>query len=55
MIWLPNGVNVWYARVREVDAKTIVEETLVKGRIVTDLLRGGLGIAGRDGGSVLHW
>ena len=55
MIWLPNGVNVWYARVREEDAEIIVKETLVNGRIVSDLLRGGLGIAGRDGGSVLEW
>ena len=55
MIWLPNGVNVWYARVKEQDADVIVRETLVKGRVVRDLLRGGLGIAGRDGGSILDW
>lgn len=53
MIWFPNGVNVWYGRVRQEDCEPIIKETLLKGKVITELLRGGLGIAGRD--SVLDW
>ena len=54
MVWLPSGVSVWYGRVRSEDCEAIVRETLVNGRIITELLRGGLGIAQR-GTSVLDW
>lgn len=53
VIHLPNGTNIWYARVREPDCKVIVQETLLRGRIVRDLLRGGTALAGRK--SVLEW
>lgn len=55
MIWFPNGVNVWYARVREADAFLIVQETLMKGRLITDLLRGGIGIARPQQKNLLQW
>lgn len=55
MVWLPNGVNVWYARVREKDCGILVQKTLVEGKVVGDFLRGGLGLGGREGGSILKW
>ena len=54
MLWFPNGVNVWYGRVRDGDCKAIVHETLLGGRIIPELLRGGTGLGGR-GDSVLAW
>ena len=53
LIWLPNGVCVWYARVRPRDASAIVKSTLVDGKIIGDILRGGIGLAGRS--SILQW
>ena len=54
MLWFPNGVNVWYGRVRDGDCKAIVHETLLGGRVIPELLRGGTGLGGR-GKSVLAW
>lgn len=54
MVWLPNGVGIHYGRVRSEDCSLIVQETLINGKILTELLRGGTGIAGRAD-SVLEW
>lgn len=57
IIWLPNGTSIWYGRVTTQDCKLIVEETIKKGRIVADLLRGGTCIAGRrkEKGTLWDW
>lgn len=56
MVWLPNGVGLHYGRVRSEDCSLIVTETLVNGKILTELLRGGTGIAGHGAsGSILDW
>lgn len=43
------GSGVWYGRVGPEQAEGIVEETLVNGRVITDLLRGGVT---QDGGNI---
>jgi len=56
IIWLPNGTSIWYGRVTTQDCKVIVEETLKRGRIVADLMRGGTNVAGHGKkGSLWDW
>lgn len=55
LLWLPNGVCVWYARVRPRDAPVIVQTTIVQGKVISDLLRGGTSLAGRSGGNIWQW
>lgn len=55
IIWLPNGKSIWYGRVTTQDCKIIVEETLRKGRVVADLLRGGTALAGGQCGKASLW
>ncbi|KAK4050373.1 hypothetical protein OIV83_003442 [Microbotryomycetes sp. JL201] len=56
IIYLPNGASVWYGRVTPKDVGPIVEATILKGKIIPELLRGGMGLAGKQGpGGVLSW
>lgn len=43
------GAGIWYGRVGPENVQGVVEETVVKGRVVVDLLRGGIL---EDGGSL---
>ena len=43
--WDQGGKGIWYGRVgRQADVERIVNETIVGGRIIEELLRGGVGI-----------
>lgn len=55
VIYLPNGSTVWYGRVNPRDIKSIVEETIIGGKIIPELLRGALGVEGKSSGSILSW
>ncbi|KAF7325615.1 hypothetical protein MKEN_00411200 [Mycena kentingensis (nom. inval.)] len=52
-IYTPGGASVWYGRVTPHNVEAIVEETIVGGRILPALLRGGMGIA-KPGCKSLH-
>ncbi|EUC48990.1 hypothetical protein COCMIDRAFT_85869 [Bipolaris oryzae ATCC 44560] len=48
------GAGVWYGRVGPEHVEGLVEETFVKGRVVTELLRGGVMQDGRNIGRVVE-
>ncbi|GAA94987.1 uncharacterized protein L969DRAFT_199839 [Mixia osmundae IAM 14324] len=45
----PQGTMVWYGRVTPGDIKQIFEQTIKNGKIIPDLLRGGIGITRAPG------
>ncbi|SCV67976.1 BQ2448_97 [Microbotryum intermedium] len=57
IIYLPNGTSIWYGRVTPRDVGAIVQTTLIEGKVIPELLRGGLGLAGKSGSEegVLSW
>ncbi|KDE06888.1 hypothetical protein MVLG_02776 [Microbotryum lychnidis-dioicae p1A1 Lamole] len=57
IIYLPNGTSIWYGRVTPRDVGAIVQTTLIEGKVIPELLRGGLGLAGKSGfeEGVLSW
>lgn len=48
------GAGVWYGRVGPGHVEGVVEETLIRGRVITELLRGGVMQDGRDIGRVIE-
>lgn len=48
------GAGVWYGRVGPEQVEGVVEETLVRGRVITELLRGGVMHDGRNIGRVIE-
>ncbi|USP80615.1 uncharacterized protein yc1106_07889 [Curvularia clavata] len=48
------GAGVWYGRVGPEQVEGVVEETLVRGRVITELLRGGVMQDGRNIGRVIE-
>ncbi|GAA5909325.1 hypothetical protein JCM6882_000952 [Rhodosporidiobolus microsporus] len=56
IIYFPNGSVVWYGRATPADIGVIVDRTIVHGKVIPDLLRGGLGLTGKSGEKgVLEW
>lgn len=56
IVYLPNGASVWYGRVTPKDVGAIVESTIINGKIIPELLRGGMGLTGKQQpGGVLNW
>ncbi|BGP52473.1 hypothetical protein JCM8202_000119 [Rhodotorula sphaerocarpa] len=56
ILYFPNGASVWFGRVTPADVGVIVDRTIMQGKIIPELLRGGLGLAGKDGPrGVLDW
>ncbi|KAM0793787.1 hypothetical protein ACM66B_001204 [Microbotryomycetes sp. NB124-2] len=56
IIYLPNGAAVWYGRVTPKDVGAIVEATILRGKVIPELLRGGMGLTGKGGErGVLSW
>ncbi|GJN91962.1 hypothetical protein Rhopal_004990-T1 [Rhodotorula paludigena] len=57
ILYFPNGSSVWFGRVTPADVGTIVDRTIMQGKVIPELLRGGLGLEGKDGGprGVLDW
>ena len=49
-----SGMGIWYGRVGPEHVEGVVSETLVRGRVVKDLLRGGITREGRDVGRLLE-
>lgn len=45
--WSSGGKGIWYGRVEgQADVERIVNETILQGRVIDELFRGGLGIKG---------
>jgi len=53
IVCLPSGSNIWYGRVTPRECEAIVKQTIIGGKVIQELLRGGVGIANRS--SVLQW
>ncbi|KAH9951699.1 Sucraseferredoxin-like protein [Amylocystis lapponica] len=53
IIYTPQGVAVWYGRVTPHEVEAVVKETIIGGKILPPLLRGGLNLA-RPGRTTLH-
>jgi hypothetical protein len=48
------GTGIWYGRVEPAKVEGIVEETVVKGRIISELFRGGIRKDGANLGRMLE-
>ena len=48
------GTGIWYGRVGPEHVEGVIEETIVKGRIIQDLFRGGVGRGGVNLGRLLE-
>ncbi|GAA5980799.1 hypothetical protein JCM10908_003872 [Rhodotorula pacifica] len=56
ILYFPNGSSVWFGRVTPADVGVIVDRTVMQGKVIPELLRGGLGLAGKNGPKgVLDW
>ncbi|GAA6008085.1 hypothetical protein JCM10207_007023 [Rhodosporidiobolus poonsookiae] len=56
IIFFPNGSVVWYGRATPKDVGVIVDRTIMAGKVIPELLRGGLGLTDKDGEKgVLDW
>jgi hypothetical protein len=49
-----NGTGIWYGRVGPENVEGLVEETIVQGRVVVDLLRGGITMEGGNIGRMIE-
>ncbi|GAA5923606.1 sucrase/ferredoxin-like domain-containing protein [Sporobolomyces koalae] len=55
-IYFPNGTCIYYGRVTPADVGVIVDRTILKGKIIPEFLRGGMGIDGKNGArGILDW
>ena len=54
-IYFPQGSSVWYGRVTPHEVHAIVQHTILGGKVLPQLLRGGLGIARPGCASLLDW
>ncbi|KWU42107.1 hypothetical protein RHOSPDRAFT_30239 [Rhodotorula sp. JG-1b] len=56
ILYFPNGTSVWFGRVTPADVGVIVDRTIMQGKVIPELLRGGLGLTGKNGPhGVLDW
>ncbi|GAA5873051.1 hypothetical protein JCM3774_000323 [Rhodotorula dairenensis] len=56
ILYFPNGTSVWFGRVTPADVGVIVDRTIMQGKVIPELLRGGLGLTGKAGPhGVLDW
>ncbi|KAI5476930.1 sucrase/ferredoxin-like family protein [Pseudohyphozyma bogoriensis] len=56
IIAFPNGTSIWYGRVLPSDIGGIVKSTIMDGKVIPELLRGGLGLSNKVGEKgVLQW
>lgn len=51
----PQGGSVWYGRVTPHEVDAIVRETILNGKVLPPLLRGGLSLARSQGESLTSW
>lgn len=54
-IYFPQGSSVWYGRVSPHEVNAVVHETIIGGKILPPLLRGGLNISKPGCKSLLDW
>lgn len=55
IVCLPSGATVWYGLVRPQDCAAIVQTTIRDGRVIPELLRGGVGLARDSARTLLDW
>jgi len=55
IIYTASGAGVWYGRVTSHNVEPIVQETIIGGKVLPELLRGGINLGCRKGGSILDW
>jgi len=55
IIYTASGAGVWYGRVSSHNVEPIVQETIMGGKVLPELLRGGINLGCRKGGSILDW
>jgi hypothetical protein len=48
------GTGIWYGRIGPENVEGLVEETIVKGRVVVDMLRGGITMEGGNVGRMVE-
>jgi (2Fe-2S) ferredoxin len=48
------GTGIWYGRVGPENVEGVVEETVVQGRVVVELLRGGITVEGGNVGRMVE-
>ncbi|EJD37715.1 hypothetical protein AURDEDRAFT_92231 [Auricularia subglabra TFB-10046 SS5] len=54
-IYMPQGSCVWYARVSPHEIHTIVQQTILQGKVIPQLLRAGMNIVRSHGKTLLDW
>lgn len=54
-IYMPRGAGVWYGRVSAHEVASIVHTTIIGGRILLPLLRGGVNLARPDCKGLNDW
>ena len=54
-IYTPQGVSIWYGRVTPHNVDAVVRETILGGKILPPLLRGGLNISRPGHTSLNDW
>ncbi|CAL1700922.1 unnamed protein product [Somion occarium] len=55
IIYFPQGVSVWYGRASPHNVDAIVKETVIGGKVLPPLLRGGLGLSRPGHRSLNEW
>jgi len=56
IIYFPSGSSVWYGRVTPKDVAAIVQQTVMEGKVIPELLRGGFGIVDKTGPhGIMQW
>jgi (2Fe-2S) ferredoxin len=54
-IYTPSASGIWYGRVSTHEVKSIVENTIIGGKILPPLLRGGVNLQRPHGASLNDW
>jgi len=55
IIYTASGAGVWYGRVTSHNVEPIIQETIMGGKVLPELLRGGINLGCRKDGSILDW
>jgi len=55
IIYWPSGSSVWYGRVSPKEVTAVVDETVLGGRVIPELLRAGVNIAPGGNKSLYDW
>lgn len=54
-IFTPQGVGIYYGRVTPHDVPAVVKSTILEGKVLPELLRGGMNVTRPDGKTLLDW